>query len=729
MQDLQNSFPVYVSGQYLTSENLNATQNFLWQQENATRYILSGNGIAHGLDISFADSTSLKQITVSAGDACTPDGYIIQLNATQVFDKGFAIKLTLVALEDGSEVLMEKATFDNTVPALNAIIPEIDAFEIFSTSTDITALPDGTTALSALPVTPSDISTAYLLLAWVFIKDVENDNCIQGDCNTKGILRNYITRYFLAPNNLFTQHNSLLPEIPTCIATRIKNLSQSGSTMGFYQASSTAWNFNITELQPYFSADNSQNLLSVVAGLLDATAQSAYTNSIAMFTQITQSADATNCPQYYNAFASDLSKAINELVIFYNDYIKKYPVYATTRIESVIMFGGFTPAAIDSWRYYFIPSTEQVAFTFDKYRLEQLFVRAVALVNNFIIRVNLPAQAAKINAVLAIQTTAGDGSLANRSIPYYYDVLTGDTNNDVLKTWSPQGGNLQNIFCYYDALIPARAGSLRMLTKLANADWTNDTFFRIEGHVGKAKADAISAVSTLILNNDLPIQLLDCDVDYKGPIDWYNWYLNFSSFLLNKVQALKAANPNQQVTKYGYDPLKKISTSIQQTSYRQPDQVKSIVNDFVAYSNVFYKSPLNAALKPMVKKNIAVRNDATKKVAKKAAPQITKAAVRNEAVQVNSNSLLDAGAISTYVNTISQTEFTAQISNYYTAVNQVADPTVKKLIVLKDLVGLEYMGGVPFGGTFILLHSNGTVVGDGCLPYYYRIDQGRVFSQ
>ena len=51
-----------------------------------------------------------------------------------------------------------------------------------------------------------------------------------------------------------------------------------------------------------------------------------------------------------------------------------------------------------------------------------------------------------------------------------------------------------------------------------------------------------------------------------------------------------------------------------------------------------------------------------------------------------------------------------------------------KLIVLSDLGDLEYMGGALRGGTFVLLHDGKTVIGDACLPYYYRVNQLRVFN-
>ena len=722
MEARPNFFPVYVSGQYLTSENLNETQDFLWQEEKASRYLLNGNGIVQGLDVSFADTTSLKQVNISAGDACTVDGYIIQAGSL-AFDKGFSIDISWLTLNDGTQLLMEKATFDNANMDDVATETVIHAIELFSTASNMNDLPVGTTTLDAFSITSSQASSNYLALAWVFINDAENDNCVQGDCNTKGIERSFTTRYFLAETSVFPQQNSENPLMPLSKAARIKNLSNSGSAAGFYQTSFTAFSANIAELQPYFSVASSGKQLAIIGGLLDATAQASLTNAINKFSQIASSAN-TNCQQYNNAFASDVSTAINELLEFYNEYATKYPLYSPARIEGVIIPGRLVPQTVDNWRYYFIPAARDASMIFDKKILSQLFMRVVSLVNNFVLQSNFKAQAAKVGKIIATPSLIGDDEIAKRAIPYYYDVLTGDAANVILNTWNPRDTNLQNIFCYYDAIIPSRSN---MVAKLAIADWTNQNFFRIEGHVGLPKQDAIGAITSLIVNDGLPFQLLDCDVDYKGPITWYNWYNDFSIFLNDSLVQLRS-NPN--ITTYAYDPFKKINTINLQTSYRQPDAVKSILNDLTSYSGVFYNAAKTQgiAARSSTKAASVSKKTASKKASQKlvAKPQVTTKATL--ASGITANSPLSPEVIQNYISVIPQEKITDLMTNYNVAITDVTDPKAKKLIVLKDLAGLEYSGGVPRGGTFILLHSGGTVIGDGCLSYYYRIDQGRIFD-
>ncbi|MBS1744739.1 MAG: hypothetical protein JST21_01070 [Bacteroidetes bacterium] len=720
-----NSFPVYVSGQYLTSENLNAAQSFLWQEEKITRYILCGNGIVHGLNTAFTDTVSLKQVNITKGTASTNDGYVIQTN-DDTFDKGLLIDMSWITLADGSQQLMEKIQFDKVKDSLGDITEIVlkDCIEIFSVSVDTNDVPVGTNTLASFAITASQATSNYITLAWVYVHDEENDNCVQGDCNTKGILRNFTTRFFLVQNSFFPILNTINSQVPLTMAARIKNLSNSGSATGFYQASLTAWKANINTLMPYFSNSASGKQLSIISDLLNDDAKNAFTAAVSKFSIIASSADK-NCQQYNNSFASDLSTAVNELLLFYNDYVAKYPVIFSTRIEGVIILGSFMQANIDKWRYYFLPAEDQDPYIFDRQLLQKLFMRAMALVNNFILQSDFKKQAAKVGKVIATPSLIGDNTLAHRAIPYYYDVLSNDTANEILNTWNPLGNNLQNIFCYYDSIIPGRAD---MVAKLSVADWTNENFFRIEGHVGLAKQDAINAINTLIVNDGLPFQLLDCDVDYKGPLTWNNWYLEFSDFLNSSLTKLKATSNSSN---YTYDPFKKITTTNIETSYRKPDEIKSIMNDLTAYSGVFYnaanvqgiKATTSLKTKSTVSKKAATKETLRKTVSK---PQVTTA--KTLASGITAKSPLNEDVITNYINIVPQESIAKLVAGYNKAIIDVTDPKTKKLIVLKDLAGLEYLGGVPRGGTFVLLHSGGTVIGDGCLSGYYRIDQGRIFD-
>jgi hypothetical protein len=697
-------YPVYVSGQYLTSEHLNETHNFLWQEEKATRYILSGNGIVQGLQADFT-GTPLQTVTISAGGASTVDGHLVQAVKNLVFNRGVAIDIVRYKLADGSEHMLDKTEFDKVKASLEPVTETaLPAIEIIENTVLPADLPDGAQNLNGFAITSAQVLTNYLVFAWVYIKDAENNHCQQADCNTKGVQRNYTVRYFLVQNSLFPQMNTLHAQLPTCAVSRIKNLSKSGSITGFNQRSFDAWSSSAAELSPYFSAANSGKQISIITALLSAADQTDLVAANTKFTQINTSATAANCQQYYNLFAADLANALNELVLYYNDYANKYPSYNANRIERTIILGSLRHTGLDNWRYYFIPAPEQVQHKADKKRLRWLLQRLFAMVNNFTLQ-NAIVEQSKIVTTkpLIIPTlSACDAPLQNRAIPYYYNVLQNGNNNDLLKFWNPQGGDLKNIFCYYDSKMPGR--DVSMAPKLAATDWYNHNFFRIEGHLGMTKIAALTAISNLIVSLGLPVQLIDCNVNYKGPKKWTDWYAEFVGNLAIWTKELR-----KDYTEYDFQPIKKIQEAITQTSYRDIEGVVKVLNDFNAYSGVFYNPPKQNLNQPAT--DIRAR-----------------AGAGTRALSAAKSNVIPTTAYTQYTKVIAKQAVLDLNKNIKDALAEQGDAQAKKLIVLTDLVDMEYMGGAIRGGTFVLLHDGTNVIGDGCLPYYYRIDQSRIFN-
>ena len=703
MEPRPNFYPVYVSGQYLTSEHLNETHNFLWQEEKATRYILSGNGIVQGLQPDFTGTPLLQTVTISSGGAATVDGYLAQAVKNLIFNRGVAIDMVRYKLADGTEHLLDKTEFDKVKATLEPVTETVlPAVEIIENTVLPADLPDGTQNLNGFAITAAQALTNYLVFAWVYIKDAENNHCQQADCNTKGVQRNYTVRYFLVQNSLFPQMNTLHAQLPTCAVSRIKNLSKSGSVAGFNQRSFDAWSSSAGELLPYFSVANTGKQLSIVTALLSAADQTDLVAANTKFSQINNSVNAGNCQQYYSLFAADLANALNELVLYYDDYANKYPSYNANRIERTIIIGSLRQTGLDNWRYYFIPAPEQVQYKAEKKRLRWLLQRLFAMVNNFTLQSAIVEQS-KIVATkpLAIPTLAAcDALLQNRAIPYYYNVIQNGSNNELLKFWNPHGGDLKNIFCYYDSKIPGR--DVSMAPKMATADWYNYNFFRIEGHLNMPKATAITAISNLIVSLGLPVQLIDCNVNYKGPKKWTDWYAEFVGNLAVWTKELR-----KDYTEYDFQPIKKIQEAITQTSYRDIEGVVKVLNDFNAYSGVFYNPPQQKKVSG---------NDVS-----------LKAGTGTKALSAKSN-VIPPTAYTQYTKVIAKQAVAELNKNIKDALADQGDAQTKKLIVLNDLVDMEHMGGAIRGGTFVLLHDGTNVIGDGCLPYYYRIDQSRVFN-
>lgn len=703
METRPDFFPVYVSGQYLTSEHLNETHDFLWQQEKATRYLVAGNGIVSGLQPGFTGNP-VNNITVSAGAATTIDGYLIGSPKPLQFDKGVAIQMSFHKLLDGSAQAMEKTEFDKILDKQKAGIDGasekvVDVIEILPVGMPADDLPDNSQNLNLFGITSADAQAAYAIFAWIGIVDKENNHCQQGDCNTKGTQRNLVTRYFLVLNSKLPVMNTAGTALPYCVVSRIRNLSKAVSATALNKMSFDTWAESYGQLLPYLTANPGNKQLSQIGAMLTPAEQQQLTLAITAFGTINQSVDATGCPQYYTLFAGDLAKAINELIEYYNGYIKQYPVLKPDRVGRCAVLGGFVQAGLDKWKYYFIPAPEQTEFTAAREKLKMLFLRVTALINNFIPDSLIQDKASKVGIIKAIPSLApSNNKLAHRAIPYYYDLQNQGVNNTVLKYWDINTANSQGVFSYYDSIIASRSDAAG---RLAGADWFNYDFFRIEGHVGLAKNDAIKAIQLLIDNLGLPIQLIDCNVTYKGPQKWIDWY---NGFVLNVADWLKQLRKDYpDIADYNFGPFKKIQEGITQTSYRDVGEVTKMFNNFNSFHGVMYNAPQPVA------------------------PKLNKSGKKISAQGVNTPNI--PGSAYTQYQTVVKTEYAKKLNDdYREAIQEQGSMQSNKLIVLTDLLDLEYMSGALRGGTFVLLHDGSKVIGDGCLPYYYRVNQVRVFN-
>jgi hypothetical protein len=80
MIQMQTSYPVFESGQVLTSAHLNGLVDYLEQQDRLTRNKLIGIGIVCGLDVNY--DSGANRIRISAGCAVTSEGYLLVLPDT-----------------------------------------------------------------------------------------------------------------------------------------------------------------------------------------------------------------------------------------------------------------------------------------------------------------------------------------------------------------------------------------------------------------------------------------------------------------------------------------------------------------------------------------------------------------------------------------------------------------------------------------------------------------------
>lgn len=689
METRINTYPLYVSGQYLTSEHLNETHNFLWQEIKLGRYATRGNGILNGLQADFTGSSAVKTITVSPGYGITLDGLVTGQEAPVVFDRCKAINLSIVQVAGEAPALMEKSVFDDATARPVGLEEKkvIAATELFGIELTALQLPIGVETIESKNITEAQALNNYSLIIWQSENEHEKTHCKINDCNIKGRVKEYVPRYFMLPNDSIPIVNPSNEKFKISRACRIKNLSQSGSKTGFYQANHAAWSCNFSEIMQYFSDSSLKNIKPIFAaankdGLPKSVAQVGE-----MLTAINATVNNTNCPQYYTLFADILIKAINELIEAYNGFLEIFSnTNSTQRIAGILVLGGLRHPQFDSKRYYFIDAAPNIQMDARRKKLASLCNRIIAIVSNFVPMNRISGMLTKAENKVAIMPTCYQNSLQHTAIPFFFDVLN---TNEVLRFWDPDGNGLEDIFCYFDAKVADRAV---MASRLVSTSWMSDNFFRIEGHIGQSASNAITAIKKIVGDLGIPIQVLDCNIDYTGSTKMREFHTKLTSYLQTGIATLRS---NPVVKNYPYDPLKNLMTASSTVSFRNAEEIKTVLNNFQAYTGVMYKAtfPENSPVGKTSGTNV-----------------ITKSVVDG------------------YKAAFKQADIAQLIKDFGEATKDVTvNPDGKRLLILKDLIGLEYLGGAPRGGTFVVLHSNNIVVGDGCLPYYFRVEQGRVF--
>ncbi len=103
---MQTSYPVFESGQVLTSAHLNDLVEYLEPQDRLTRNKLIGIGIVCGLEVGYEPDEN--HIRITGGCAVTSQGYLI-VQKTCLLDRFRDYTLPVPQLEEAPEGAEEAA--------------------------------------------------------------------------------------------------------------------------------------------------------------------------------------------------------------------------------------------------------------------------------------------------------------------------------------------------------------------------------------------------------------------------------------------------------------------------------------------------------------------------------------------------------------------------------------------------------------------------------------------
>ncbi|MGY3051886.1 hypothetical protein ACVWYG_000073 [Pedobacter sp. UYEF25] len=320
------------------------------------------------------------------------------------------------------------------------------------------------------------------------------------------------------------------------------------------------------------------------------------------------------------------------------------------------------------------------------------FMRIHCMVTNF----KVPTSDNLRNVSVGLKITPSlfeDAPLGQRSIPFYYAF---DANFPVNLYWNFEANKRrkENQLLSYNAFAYTKDGSV--LTPF-NYNILKYNFFRVEGHIGFILSDVEAALNKIILDNNLPINIISVQVEKKietiPPRPWffphlYMYEKSIKSTFFDRMDDADSVN----------DDLVKVTDAT--TTNIPASEFKT------ARQNVYDNAvDIGDAKFDYGKYRSAVTNIMT--AASNVKAQTKQFTFSNTAIPhdfiLNSDLLRKTDVISgIYQDTIIKKKTGLMLGNF-----------------MKENPGLEHAGGVLRGGTFVLVYTadDKKVVADFMLPY------------
>ncbi len=517
MEPIQNSYPVFVANQVLTSRHLNEIFDYLDEQERLTRANLIGIGIVCGLELTTNVADGNTTIRVSKGCGITSQGYLV------------------VVPEEGMTLVSFKSDY---------LIPdELDYPEFRNPETRIQyplweLFPAGEPGTVALG---SDSNNSFLddkaMLLFLELKKSSLRNCSPQNCDDKGsevtaslkpllIGVDDLEKIIKAANSLDSGLTSSdlesalleklkLPDIPL---PRFNVVNTSPATSNDIFAAFLNI-FNTNEL-----ARSTANALSAAYQAFKPFLQDSYGNdpfgvfkkTFSFLDQSPTATDQVTFLQYYYDFFDDLLRA-------YDEFRWKGVELLCACCPSAglfprhLMLGLLHPEKAThpgSYRQNYLVSPAVDACSGRSKELLQLFRRLVEMTHCFTHTPGLLPQlnsrtykALNVDPQISITPTFfGDKPLSGKAIPYYYQH---NGTPPLYQLWNNEKTRRnranQNLSYRYSDFRPVAPD---FVSNPLRYDLEFHNFLRIEGHLGKNYQRVLKTLLLLKTQYRLPVEII-----------------------------------------------------------------------------------------------------------------------------------------------------------------------------------------------------------------------------
>jgi hypothetical protein len=690
------NYPSYQPNQFLTSQDLNNSFSYLEEQERLTRANLIGTGIVCGLDFSIVSDagSKLTAITIHAGFGVTADGYSVDL--PKPLEYKYMVKLAEYK-EDKDISGSEKKLF-NSISGVKFLLFTEEEYKSKKFIYDATIM-------KPLNITQADYSKFCLAIV-VDVKEEKVYNCNPSDCNIKSSYKDIIFRPVLLESSSLNKINSFYTELDYLKIQKLAHISSIRNTSDFYAKIKSVFETNRSIIYEFLDSTIRK------ADELLASESAQLVKALKVFNKIT----AGEPEQYYLLFQNDLQAAINEFIQAYNNFINKYHFTSPGRKDLLLILGSIPFIQNDPYRYIYTEIEKEGQQIAEKHILSELYLRIASLMSQFMNTKKLASVLAELNQIEYVfsrkvfetikfnfdvnKTTTiiknaskyiklipckgYTDKLGNRSIPYYYDITGLRRANPLASRWHAHDldDSLDLVYNYYwYELSKAENYDTEMLLNLEDYP-----FYRIEGHQGVSIDAAYKFLFDLIQTLDIPVQLMKIDITNQL---WIGFKDSFEAFTKNykefagevylEIQKKENAKAYEGIS----GKIQGISQDLLTTSYRDSDTVTKLLNDVNSYCNMIIAPDFNPATS-------------------------------------KTKSSLDTAFIKEIITNYDLFSKRDMLHKQYSGIEMIRES------VLSQMKGLEHIGGVYKGGTFILVHDGKKVIGDFALPYFYNIDRERL---
>lgn len=699
LNHLVEEFHYFEDNQVLTASHLNTVVDFLDRRDRMTRTHLIGTGIVCGLEVSFNNTN--KTITISKGAAITSDGDLVHINSDTTYSH-------IRVFED------EKAKYELFQNGSLAI-PLFQIFPEGSEEENISSMRGRNNPVQNMQ------DMAVVLYLNSFLEAPED--CTEVDCENHGMRQ----RAQLLPllinkgdllqiNNKPTNSFFDLPEVNIARVNFHKStITHEENLLNRFREAIKNSTPRLTKaLVSTCGSRQGDFLRNLIAPLYSNPAANWKTRLDNIFNNI----NITNRPDalYIYNFCKDLAEAYEEFKeAVYDLWVECCPDPEWhpkhVMLQEILLENENQPAI---FRHHFCESP--ILNHRDKRvkKAQHLHQRIHAMISHFAIPINDRAP------IKITPSKQGDFELGEKSIPYYYNHPSFDLN----RFWNYK----KTVRNQFDSILGYHANLYNGNDLAQNPlNFCHDkyNFYRIEGHLGKTRETVENQLELLKKENNLHFHMVAIQIqDNHFTIKLPPWRRRFPAIdvLFHHYREEFASNVN--IVNQFHTDLEAVSTQavtdrntpedkMREDIVKSKGEVNSMKDEMTAA-----KSQMNAKLDSFDKNYVSFKTN------------FQKAAIRGDIIHKNIYDYTQTKYESPIQKFVLDSKFNRfdGLLKYYRKKKEKIQQQYIFDKFFEQNTGLESLGGVYKGGTFVLVYTASEdddeqrVVADFCLPSSHVVE-------